>query len=540
MTDTPARQAARAALDACAKRQSGQDARDFFAAEKDRIDRFSLSVGPLYLDFSKQSVSADALSALCDFARACDLETKRGELSAGEIVNTTEAQPASHMALRGAGSHEEARNLAAAERHRARAFAEQVRSGAFTGATGQPIRSIIHIGIGGSDLGPRLVYKALRPKGGYPIDVHFVASVDPDDLREALTGCEPESTLVFVVSKSFTTAETRANGDAAKAWLTETLGEAGARRHLVAATAKPEAAEAWGAAPEAIFRIWNWVGGRYSVSSCVSLSAEIAAGPDRFDDFLAGAAMMDEHFLTAPLDRNAPVLMALIGYWNRTVMDRQALAVSPYARRLALFPAYLQQLEMESNGKSVRHDGSPVEEDTGAIVWGAEGPNGQHAFFQLLHQGTSIVPVDFIAAARVGQNHAGRRVVMANAIAQAEALLTGRSAEAAREEVRAQGGDAARADALAPHKAMPGGRPSTFILAEELDATALGALVALYEHKVFVQSVLWDINAYDQWGVELGKTLAKAVQSDIESATSISEHDPSTAALIERVKPALG
>lgn len=536
MTDTAAtdRNKVLAALRERARSEAGRDARHYLREETDRLSRLTVEAGGLQIDFSKQDLSLGLIGELLDYARACDFDGRLKAMAAGERINTPEDRAVSHMALRGSGAHAEAIAAAKTERERAYAFARSIRSGERKGATGKPFRSIIHIGIGGSDLGPRLMYEALSPVGGTEIDIHFVASVDPTDLADAVAACDPEETLVFIVSKSFATAETAINGAAAMAWLRGALGDTQANAHLIAGTSMKELAIEYGVPADAIFDMWDWVGGRFSMSSVVGLSCMIALGPEVFDDFLAGAAAMDAHFLDAPLEANAPVLMALAGFAHRNLKGRQSLCVAPYAKRFGLLPMYLQQLVMESNGKSVRLDGSPVDLSTAPVIWGAEGPNAQHSFFQMLHQGTDAIPVDFIAVEDGPGDPVMRRVVMSNAIGQAETLMQGLPTEAAKQDYLDAGDDEVSAEFEGRHKTMPGGRPSTFILAPRVDGRSLGALIALYEHVVFTGAVLTGINAFDQWGVQLGKKLALAVQSDIEGGDGA--HDPSTQALIERAR----
>lgn len=534
------REAALAALDVLARAEAGKDARDWFAAEPDRAQALAFDAASLHFDFSKQGFSGKAFDALTDFAGACGLAAKSRDMAAGEVVNRTEGRAALHMALRGSGAAADALAQAAAVREQCRAFARAIRARTRRGATGKPISQLIHIGIGGSDLGPRLLVKALARFADPAVQVRFVASVDPASLNKAIAAFDPETTLVFVVSKSFGTSETLANARAARDWLAGALGEDAAAKHLAASTANRKAAAAFGVPADAIFDIWDWVGGRYSIWSSVSLTAQIALGPENFDRFLAGAARMDEHFLTAPATKNAPAVMALAGFWNRSLLGRQTQAVVPYANRLAIFPAYLQQLVMESAGKRVTAEGRAAGLETGAILWGAEGPNGQHAFFQLLHQGPTIVPADIIAVTDDAEGDPVRiRMLLANALAQAEALLRGRTEAEAKAALVRAGRSEADAARLAPHLVMPGGRPSTMIVLPRLDPESLGALIALYEHMVFAQAVLWDINPFDQWGVELGKTLADALEGEIGSGKA-GAHDPSTLALIARVRAALG
>ena len=412
-----------------------------------------------------------------------------------------------------------------------KASAAALRSGNETGASGRPFKTVLHIGIGGSDLGPRLIWDALRPLDP-AIDLRFVANIDPRDMAEALIGLDPETTLVIVVSKSFTTQETLLNAQAAKAWLAAALPAEGMAKHFIGVTAAPEKAAAFGCGRTFAFR--DWVGGRYSLWSAVSLSCVIGLGWDAFQGFLDGAAALDRHFLEAPLERNAPVMLALAEIYNVDGLHRPARTVAPYAHDLRRLPAFLQQLEMESNGKQVRRDGAPVGRQTCPVIFGEPGANGQHAFFQQLHQGPQVVPVEFIIVGRTCEETPST-YLWANALAQAQALMQGKTETQARAELIASGASEDEADRLAPHKAFPGNRPSTAILMERLTPQTLGALIALYEHKTFVEGALWDINSFDQWGVELGKVLAKALLKDAATGTPSADLDPSTADLLRRL-----
>jgi glucose-6-phosphate isomerase len=503
------------ALRAAAKADAERRIVRLFDTEPDRLDWLCVEAAGLRLDLSKQPWSNAGLAAALDLARACDVEGAVARLFAGEAVNTSEDRAALHMALRapaGADFRARGRPVSAgveAVRDAMRAYVETVRK--------SDIRAIVHIGIGGSDLGPRMVWEALKPLEPR-IDLRFVANVDPADLAAALAGLDPATTLVFVVSKTFTTQETMVNATATRAWLREGLGEEEAKAHLAAASTNLPACQAFGVAPERVFGFEDWVGGRYSVWSAVGLSCAIALGWEAFEALLAGAADMDGHFRAAALEVNLPVMLALAHVFNRNGLDRPTRVVAPYARRLRLLPSYLQQLEMESNGKRVTQDGQPVAHATAAAVFGNAGTNDQHAYFQMLHQGTDVIPVDFIAAARADEGPIEQQpILLANAIAQAEALMTG------------------QANPDEPHRSFPGDRPSSFILMDRLTPRALGALIALYEHKTFVEGVLWDINSFDQWGVELGKTLAGRVLAELEGGPA-GAHDPSTAALIARLK----
>ena len=517
------KQAAWTALQTAAKADAARRIAGLFDAEPDRLQTLSLAAAGLFLDLSKQPWSRAGLAAALGLARAADVEGHRARLFAGEMVNRTEGRPALHMALRApdgaryAALGHDVSGGVEATRAAMRDFAEGVRAGGIVGATGKPFRSIVHIGIGGSDLGPKLVWEALKPLDA-PIELRFVANIDGAEIAAALAGLDPAQTLVIVVSKSFTTEETLANGDAARAWLAAALGEAGANQHLAAVSANVAGAKKFGVAEDRVFAFWDWVGGRYSLWSAVGLSCAIGLGWKVFAQLLAGGAAMDEHFRAAPLAVNAPLLLGLAHVFNRNGLGRPIRAVVPYARRLALLPAFLQQLEMESNGKRVGEDGQPLARDTAAAVFGDAGTTGQHAFFQMLHQGTVVIPVDIVAVAEGEEGPPDHQAkLLANAIAQAEALMIG------------------HANAAEPHRDFPGERPTSFILLDRITPAALGALIALYEHKVFVEGVLWGIDSFDQWGVELGKTLARQVLPELQGGAG-GAHDPSTTALISRLR----
>lgn len=531
------RDAAWKAFDRAAEAASKTRIDQQFHADPDRLARMSVEAAGLYLDLSKQSWTREGFEACLDLARACDIEARRAALFAGEAVNLTEGRAVLHPALRapaGADFHALGEPVSAevdAVRADMKAYAEAVRSGGEQGATGKAFKAIVHIGIGGSDLGPRVVWDALRPLDP-ALDLRFVANIDPRDMAEALTGLDPETTLVVVVSKTFTTQETLANAEAAKAWLAAALPAEGMTKHFIGVTAAPEKAAAFGCGRTFAFR--DWVGGRYSLWSAVSLSCAIALGWDVFEAMLAGAAAMDEHFVSAPLERNAPVLLALAQVFNVDGLDRRARTVAPYAHALRRLPSFLQQLEMESNGKRVRRDGSTVERQTCPVVFGEPGTNGQHAFFQQIHQGPQVVPAEFVIVART-HGVAAESPLWANALAQAQALMLGKTPDAAQAEGVAQGLSEDEAARLAPHRTFTGNRPSTAIVMERLTPATLGALIALYEHKTFVEGVIWDINSFDQWGVELGKVLARAILKDVDAGGPGAELDPSTASLMARL-----
>jgi glucose-6-phosphate isomerase len=528
-----------AAFDHAAEAASRVRIADLFAAEPDRLSRLSVAAAGITLDLSKQPWSAETLEACLALARAAGVEAARDRLFAGEAVNTSENRAVLHPALR-ARSHaycadgDPVSGDVKVGWAKMKALADGVRSGVIA-ATGKPFKTIVHIGIGGSDLGPRLIWEAFKPLDA-PIDLRFVANVDGAEIAAALAGLDPESTFIIAVSKTFTTLETLANAEAARDWLREALGEDAARKHVAAVSAAPDKAVAFGVDPDRVFAFWDWVGGRFSVWSAVGLSCAIALGWDVFAGFLEGAETMDQHFLQAPLSANAPVLLALAQVLNRDGLGRGARAVAPYAQRLRLLPAFLQQLEMESNGKRIRKDGHPVLRATAPVVFGDAGTNGQHAFFQLLHQGVDVIPVEFVAVAHADEGPDGMHAkLLSNVIAQAEALMIGRSEADVRQDLQAKGAASDEIDGLAPQRAFPGNRPSSFLLMDRLTPQALGALLALYEHKVFVEGTLWGINSFDQWGVELGKSLASRVLGELNGGTRL-PHDPSTTALIDRLK----
>ncbi len=502
--------------------------RDLFADDPDRFGRFSVAMDDLTIDFSKEKVDAAALEDLLSLARAAEVEARRDAMFSGALVNETEGRAVLHMALRGGADAPDGEDPAPVL-DAFLAFAEEVRSGAFQGRGG-PITDVVNIGIGGSDLGPVMTARALRPDIDGPRP-HFVSNVDGAHFADTVAGLDPDRTLVIVCSKTFTTLETLANARLARDW----LGEAAAGQ-MAAVSTNLEACAAFGIPEARVFGFWDWVGGRYSLWSAISLSVAIAIGAAKFREFLAGAAAMDRHFREVPLERNLPALLALIGVWRRNVMGWPTAALIPYDQRLDRLPAYVQQLDMESNGKRVRLNGEATETATGPIIWGEPGTNAQHSFFQLLHQGTDVIPVDFIAAAAPRDADPGHHaLLLANCLAQGQALAFGRKAEEAEAEMRAAGlpeGEIAR---LSAHRTFPGDRPSTMILYRRLDPFALGRLIALFEHKVFVQGVIWGINSYDQWGVELGKALAKTLIPAVRDGDNI-DADGSTEGLIARIR----
>jgi glucose-6-phosphate isomerase len=511
------------------------DLRALFAADPGRFARLSFAGPGMLLDLSKEKLDAPALAALTALARAAGVEARRDAMAAGEPVNPTEGRPALHMALRGSvappvpGVAE-----IAAVRDAFLAFAEAVRTGAAAAADG-PFTDVINIGIGGSDLGPAMATRALAADADGP-RLHFVSNVDGAHLADATRGLDPRRTLVIVASKTFTTVETMTNARSASAWLRAAVGDR-VGDHLAAVSTNVPACEAFGVDPARVFGFWDWVGGRYSMWGAIGLPVAIAVGAARFRAMLDGAAEMDRHFLTAPLESNLPVLLGMAGVWRRNVMGWPAVALIPYDQRLDRFPAYVQQLDMESNGKRVTRGGAPVATATGPAIWGEPGTNAQHSFFQLLHQGTDPIPVEFIAAAspREGTDMAAHHAqLLANCFAQGAALAFGLTDAEVRDQMAAAGKTPAEIDRLAAHRTFPGDRPSITLLHERLDAAALGRLIALYEHRVFVQAAVWDINPFDQWGVELGKVLAGRLAPAVEAGAA-DGFDASTAGLVAAV-----
>jgi glucose-6-phosphate isomerase len=519
-----------------AREAPGLHLRELFAADPERGERLAGQAAGLHLDYSKNLVRAETLSLLLQLADEVELRARIDAMFRGERINASEARPALHVALRAPRSvriavdGEDVVPRVHAVLDRMADLAERVRRGDWRGATGAPVRNVVNLGIGGSDLGPAMACEALRAYADRRLRVRFVSNVDPTHLAEATRDLDPAETLFVVVSKTFTTQETLANAHAARAWCVGRLGEAAVARHFVAVSTNVAEMERFGIDPANGFEIWDWVGGRYSLASAVGLAPMIAIGPGRFRELLAGMHAMDEHFRTAPFARNLPALLGLLGVWYTDFLGAESHAVVPYDQSLARFPAYLQQLDMESNGKRVDLAGRPVECATAPIVWGEPGTNGQHAFFQLLHQGTRLVPCDLVGFAR-SQNPIGAQheLLLANLLAQAEALAFGRTAD----ELRRAGVP----EALVPHRTFPGDRPSNVILAEALTPETLGALVALYEHKVFVQGAVWGVNSFDQWGVELGKELARRVFPELTSDEEPElRHDGSTNALVRLVR----
>ncbi|MGA5076457.1 glucose-6-phosphate isomerase [Streptomyces griseoincarnatus] len=510
--------------------------RDLFDTDPSRAERYVVHVGDLRIDYSKHLVTDETLRLLRELARATDVFGLRDAMFRGERINTTEDRAVLHTALRAprdAVVEVDGENVVPAVHavlDRMADFADRVRSGEWTGHTGRRIRNVVNIGIGGSDLGPAMAYEALRAYTAREVTFRFVSNVDGADLHEAVRDLDPAETLFIVASKTFTTIETVTNATSARDWLLEALGdEKAVARHFVALSTNAEKVSAFGIDTANMFEFWDWVGGRYSFDSAIGLSLMIAIGPDRFREMLDGFRIVDDHFRTAPPEANAPLLMGLLGIWYNNFHDAQSHAVLPYSHYLSKFTAYLQQLDMESNGKSVDRQGRPVSWQTGPVVWGTPGTNGQHAYYQLIHQGTKLIPADLIGFVRpIAELSDGLKaqhdLLMANLLAQGQALAFGKTPD----EVRAEGVP----EDLVPHKTFQGNRPTTTILATELNPSVLGQLVALYEHKVFVQGAIWNIDSFDQWGVELGKVLAKRVEPALTEGADVPGLDPSTAALV--------
>ncbi|MEU6178855.1 glucose-6-phosphate isomerase [Streptomyces coeruleorubidus] len=513
------------------------DLRELFAADPGRAERYVVHVGDLRIDYSKHLATDETLALLQELATATDVFGQRDAMFRGEKINVTEDRAVLHTALRAprdAVVEVDGENVVPgvhAVLDKMSGFANRVRSGEWTGHTGKRIRNVVNIGIGGSDLGPAMAYDALRPFTARELTFRFVSNVDGSDLHEATRDLDPAETLFIVASKTFTTIETITNATSARSWLLEGLGgdEKAVARHFVALSTNAEKVADFGIDVDNMFEFWDWVGGRYSYDSAIGLSLMIAIGPDRFREMLDGFRIVDEHFRNAPAEANAPLIMGLLGIWYGNFHDAQSHAVLPYSHYLSKFTAYLQQLDMESNGKSVDRDGNPVEWQTGPVVWGTPGTNGQHAYYQLIHQGTKLIPADLIGFARPvaelsDELKAQHDLLMANLFAQGQALAFGKTAE----EVRAEGVP----EEQVPHRTFQGNHPTTTILATELTPSVLGQLVALYEHKVFVQGAVWNIDSFDQWGVELGKVLAKRVEPALTEGAEVPGLDPSTAALV--------
>ena len=514
--------------------------RRMFQDDPARFDKFSLQLGSLLFDYSKNRITEQTVRLLCELAGQAELPVNIERMFNGDKINSTEQRAALHTALRnrsGKPVHIDGKDVMPDVQRvlgLMRRFSDAVRNGQHTGHTGKAITDIVNIGIGGSDLGPLMVCEALKPYGAPELRAHFVSNVDGSHLSETLKQLDAETTLFIVSSKTFTTQETLTNAHSARAWLVGIMDdEQAVAKHFAAVSTNLEATARFGINPQNVFELWDWVGGRYSLWSAIGLPIALYLGMDRFEELLGGAYAMDEHFRSAPPDKNIPVLMGLLGIWYGNFFGASSSAVLPYDQYLHRFPAYLQQLDMESNGKGVDRDGNPVDYDTGMVVWGEPGTNGQHAFYQLIHQGTRMIPADFLAPLHsqnpFGEHHA---ILLANCFAQTEALMVGKTTEEARAELEAQGLHGEALESILPHKVFPGNKPTNTLLFDKLDPHTLGMLIAMYEHKVFVQSVIWNINPFDQWGVELGKQLAGKILPELRDAT-VSKHDASTNGLID-------
>ncbi|MEE9335352.1 MAG: glucose-6-phosphate isomerase [Granulosicoccaceae bacterium] len=524
----------------------GESLRNLFAQDAQRFDQFQCCAAGLFVDYSKNLINSTTLGLLLNLAKDMQLDKKIAAMMAGEMVNNTEGRPALHSALRNQSADaikvggEDVMPGVNRVLDRMAGFCEKVRDGSWQGHTGKTITDVVNIGIGGSDLGPLMATEALAPFAHDRLQLRFVSNVDGSHLVSTLAKVNPETTLFIIASKTFTTQETLSNAHSARNWFLESgAPQAAVAKHFVALSTNSDAVANFGIDTNNMFEFWDWVGGRYSLWSAIGLSIMLSIGSERFRQFLAGAHEMDKHFVDAPLDKNMPVLLALLTVWYNNFYGYTSHMIAPYDQYLHRFPAYLQQLTMESNGKSVHKDGSSVEHSTGPIVWGEPGTNGQHAFFQLLHQGTHVIPVDFIMpiesinplSNKIGSHH---ELLLANCFAQSEALMMGKNAQELTLEMHAAGQSNDEIDRLKGHRTFTGNRPSNTIMMQRLDPQALGALIALYENKVYAEAAIWDINPFDQWGVELGKQLANAIHSEIEAADTVTAHDSSTNGLINR------
>ncbi len=526
------------------KALDGVHMRDLFAKDPQRFEKFSLRLDDFLLDYSKNRITAETMPLLHQLAHEAGLEDWRGKMFSGDKINNTEKRAVLHVALRNRSNRpimvdgKDVMPEVNAVLAKMRTFSDAVRSGAWTGWTERRITDVVNIGIGGSDLGPVMACAALHAYQSPDLRVHFVSNVDGAHIAQTLEGLKPEHTLFIVASKTFTTQETLTNAHTARAWLTEKLGEAAVIKHFVALSTNAKEVAAFGIDTKNMFEFWDWVGGRYSLWSAIGLSIAIAVGMDRFEEILAGGHAMDEHFRTAPLDKNLPATLALLGIWYGNVLGADVQAILPYDQNLSRFAAYFQQGDMESNGKSVTREGAHVTYNTGQILFGEPGTNGQHAFYQLIHQGTRMVPADFIAAALSQypdlDNH--QEILLSNVFAQTEALMRGKTPDEVRAELSAQGMKGADLEEAIPHRVFEGNRPTNTILYKKLTPYTLGMLIALYEHKIFTQGILWGVNSFDQWGVELGKQLAKAILPEIQGNKPATAHDSSTNGLINTAR----
>jgi len=518
--------------------------REMFASDPHRFQRFSLQWQDMLVDYSKNRIAPETITLLFDLARQADVEGWRDKMFSGEKINIAEGRAVLHVALRNRANRpiladgQDVMPKVNAVLAQMKQFSHAVRSGEWKGFTGKAITDVVNIGIGGSDLGPVMVTEALRPYSKPGLRVHFVSNVDGSHLAETVKRCDPETTLFIIASKTFTTQETLMNAESAKAWFLRAAKDpAAVAKHFVALSTNHQKVAAFGIDTRNMFEFWDWVGGRYSLWSAIGLSIAVFVGMENFEELLTGAHEMDEHFRTAPLELNLPAILGVLGIWYNNFFGAETHAVLAYDQYLHRLAAYLQQADMESDGKRVTRDGTVVDYSTGPIVWGEPGTNGQHAFYQLIHQGTKLIPADFIAPMEthnpIGEHHA---VLLSNFFAQTEALMKGKTAEEVRAELQAEGKQGDELEKLVPHKVFPGNRPSNSIFVTKITPRSLGSLIALYEHKIFVQGIIWNVNSYDQWGVELGKQLAKAILPELKSPGPIATHDASTNGLINHYK----
>jgi glucose-6-phosphate isomerase len=517
--------------------------REQFALDSGRFERFSVKSGDLLLDYSKNRITQETIDKLIDLARAVDISGWTERMFSGESINHTEGRAVLHTALRNRSNKpvmvdgEDVMPKVNAVLVKMKQFCEQVHSGNWVGFTGKQITDIVNIGIGGSDLGPAMICDALEPYGIDGMSAHFVSNVDGTDLSTTLEKLDPETTLFVIASKTFTTQETITNAESARAWFLKSAQKNDVAKHFVAVSTNAEAVSAFGIDTANMFEFWDWVGGRYSLWSAIGLPIALYVGMDNFERLLDGGHEMDNHFRYQPLEENIPVIMGLLGIWYANFFNSRTQAIVPYDHSLARFPSHMQQLDMESNGKFINRAGARISYKTGPVIWGTPGTNGQHAYFQLIHQGTQLIPVDFVLPVNSHYPECDHQsILLANGLAQAEALMKGKTAEEVRAELVNEGYEGKDLEDLLPHKVFPGNRPSNILLFPKLTPEMLGQLVALYEHKVFVQGVIWNINSFDQWGVELGKQLAKAILPDLVNQGDIAPHDSSTTNMIQLIR----
>jgi glucose-6-phosphate isomerase len=528
------------ALERHHKEITGIHMRDLFSQDSRRFEKFSVRWNDILLDYSKNRMTAETMSLLLDLIREADVKGWIEKMFRGEKINVTEGRAVLHIALRNRSNSpiivdgEDVMPAVNGVLDRMRSFTESVQTGAWKGYTGKAVTDVVNIGIGGSDLGPVMVTEALKPYGHHRLNVHFVSNIDGTHLVETLKHLNPETTLFIISSKTFTTQETITNAESAKRWFLDRAKDGAAvAKHFVAVSTNEKAVSAFGIDTRNMFEFWDWVGGRYSLWSAIGLSIALFVGMENFEELLAGAHEMDQHFRTAPPESNIPMILALLGVWYNNFFGAESHAIIPYDQYMHRFPAYFQQGDMESNGKRVMRDGRTVDYSTGPVIWGEPGTNGQHAFFQLLHQGTKLIPADFLAPMQthnlIGDHHA---ILLSNFFAQTEALMRGKTEDEARKELEAAGMKGENLERLLPHKVFPGNRPTNSIVFKKVTPRTLGSLLAMYEHKIFVQGLIWNVNSFDQWGVELGKQLAKTILPELQTKESVTDHDSSTNALI--------